>query len=86
MISALPDIKVLTINDDHDFMVIACDGIWYVMRERLCLLGHHYPACSLELGLRKFQGAWLQPLFSQRVSSFSEELFSDGGTSQCAEL
>lgn len=28
MISALPDIKVLTINDDHDFMVIACDGIW----------------------------------------------------------
>ncbi|XP_053107173.1 protein phosphatase 1G isoform X3 [Hemicordylus capensis] len=27
MISALPDIKVLTINDDHDFMVIACDGI-----------------------------------------------------------
>ncbi|XP_014743682.1 PREDICTED: protein phosphatase 1G isoform X1 [Sturnus vulgaris] len=31
MISALPDIKVLTINDDHDFMVIACDGIWNVM-------------------------------------------------------
>jgi len=28
MISALPDIKVLTINDDHEFMVIACDGIW----------------------------------------------------------
>ncbi|KAJ7341440.1 hypothetical protein JRQ81_005535 [Phrynocephalus forsythii] len=31
MISALPDIKVLTINEDHDFMVIACDGIWNVM-------------------------------------------------------
>ncbi|KAH0622979.1 hypothetical protein JD844_025933 [Phrynosoma platyrhinos] len=31
MISALPDIKMLTINDDHDFMVIACDGIWNVM-------------------------------------------------------
>ncbi|XP_028928267.1 protein phosphatase 1G [Ornithorhynchus anatinus] len=31
MISALPDIKVLTLNEDHDFMVIACDGIWNVM-------------------------------------------------------
>ncbi|KAM8953562.1 protein phosphatase 1G isoform 2-T2 [Pelodytes ibericus] len=31
MISALPDIKVLTLNDEHDFMVIACDGIWNVM-------------------------------------------------------
>ncbi|XP_041038732.1 protein phosphatase 1G isoform X2 [Carcharodon carcharias] len=31
MISALPDLKVLTLNDDHDFMVIACDGIWNVM-------------------------------------------------------
>ncbi|XP_067901601.1 protein phosphatase 1G [Heterodontus francisci] len=31
MISALPDLKLLTLNDDHDFMVIACDGIWNVM-------------------------------------------------------
>ncbi|XP_044857393.1 protein phosphatase 1G-like [Mauremys mutica] len=31
MISALPDIKVLAINEEHDFMVIACDGIWNVM-------------------------------------------------------
>ncbi|KAJ8416072.1 hypothetical protein AAFF_G00380940 [Aldrovandia affinis] len=31
MISALPDVKVLTLNEDHDFMVIACDGIWNVM-------------------------------------------------------
>ncbi|XP_038672183.1 protein phosphatase 1G isoform X2 [Scyliorhinus canicula] len=31
MISALPDLKVLPLNDDHDFMVIACDGIWNVM-------------------------------------------------------
>ncbi|XP_072264668.1 protein phosphatase 1G [Pyxicephalus adspersus] len=31
MISALPDIKVLTLNEEHDFMVIACDGIWNVM-------------------------------------------------------
>nr|BAK62807.1 protein phosphatase 2C isoform gamma [Pan troglodytes] len=31
MISALPDIKVLTLTDDYEFMVIACDGIWNVM-------------------------------------------------------
>ncbi|KAG8536741.1 hypothetical protein GDO81_025765, partial [Engystomops pustulosus] len=31
MISALPDIKVLTLNEEHEFMVIACDGIWNVM-------------------------------------------------------
>uniref|UniRef100_A0A3B3BGW3 protein-serine/threonine phosphatase n=1 Tax=Oryzias melastigma TaxID=30732 RepID=A0A3B3BGW3_ORYME len=31
MISAMPDVKVLTLNEDHDFMVIACDGIWNVL-------------------------------------------------------
>lgn len=31
MISALPDVKVMTLNDDHEFMVVACDGIWNVM-------------------------------------------------------
>ncbi|KAL6033541.1 hypothetical protein STEG23_027415 [Scotinomys teguina] len=31
MISALPDIKVLTFTVDHEFMVIACDGNWNVM-------------------------------------------------------
>ncbi|XP_071371527.1 protein phosphatase 1G-like isoform X2 [Centroberyx affinis] len=31
MISALPDVKVLTLNEEHDFMVIACDGIWNVL-------------------------------------------------------
>ncbi|CAL8243492.1 unnamed protein product [Lota lota] len=31
MISAMPDVKVLTLHDDHDFMVIACDGIWNVL-------------------------------------------------------
>lgn len=31
MISAKPDVKVLTLNEEHDFMVIACDGIWYVL-------------------------------------------------------
>lgn len=29
MISALPDVKVLTLNEDHEFMVVACDGIWW---------------------------------------------------------
>lgn len=28
MISALPDVKVLTLNEEHEFMVVACDGIW----------------------------------------------------------
>ncbi|KTF99745.1 hypothetical protein cypCar_00020085 [Cyprinus carpio] len=28
MISSLPDVKVLTLSEDHEFMVIACDGIW----------------------------------------------------------
>lgn len=31
MISAMPDVKVLTLNEDHEFMVIACDGIWNVL-------------------------------------------------------
>uniref|UniRef100_A0A4W5N034 protein-serine/threonine phosphatase n=1 Tax=Hucho hucho TaxID=62062 RepID=A0A4W5N034_9TELE len=31
MISSMPDVKVLTLNPEHDFMVIACDGIWNVM-------------------------------------------------------
>ncbi|OCT81616.1 protein phosphatase 1G [Xenopus laevis] len=31
MISALPDVKVLTLGEEHEFMVIACDGIWNVM-------------------------------------------------------
>ncbi|KAL3065314.1 hypothetical protein OYC64_015481 [Pagothenia borchgrevinki] len=31
MISSMPDVKVLTLNGDHDFMVIACDGIWNVL-------------------------------------------------------
>lgn len=28
MISALPDIKKITITDKDEFMIIACDGIW----------------------------------------------------------
>jgi len=31
MISALPDIECTTIGDKDEFLVIACDGIWYVV-------------------------------------------------------
>lgn len=31
MISALPDIKNITITSADEFMVIACDGIWNYM-------------------------------------------------------
>lgn len=31
MISALPDIKQITITPSDEFMVIACDGIWNYM-------------------------------------------------------
>uniref|UniRef100_A0A8C4PZJ7 Protein phosphatase 1G n=1 Tax=Eptatretus burgeri TaxID=7764 RepID=A0A8C4PZJ7_EPTBU len=31
MISALPDVKTLYLEEEHDFMVIACDGIWNVL-------------------------------------------------------
>ena len=31
MITSLPDIKKLELNDDDEFMVLACDGIWNSM-------------------------------------------------------
>ncbi|GAV08414.1 hypothetical protein RvY_18106 [Ramazzottius varieornatus] len=31
MISAKPDVRTLALNSSHDFMVIACDGIWNSM-------------------------------------------------------
>ena len=31
MISALPDIKHITITPEDEFMVLACDGIWNFM-------------------------------------------------------
>lgn len=31
MISALPDVKKTTINEQDEFMVMACDGIWNSM-------------------------------------------------------
>ena len=34
MITALPDIKVIEITDEDDFIVLACDGIWNSMSSR----------------------------------------------------
>lgn len=31
MISALPDVKHITISPEDEFMIIACDGIWNFM-------------------------------------------------------
>lgn len=31
MISAMPDVKRVTLQDDDEFMVLACDGIWNFM-------------------------------------------------------
>jgi len=30
MISALPDVRHVTLEPGDEFLVIACDGIWYV--------------------------------------------------------
>lgn len=31
MITALPDVKCITLQENDDFMILACDGIWNVM-------------------------------------------------------
>lgn len=31
MISALPDVRRITLTDEDEFMVLACDGIWNFM-------------------------------------------------------
>ena len=31
MVTAYPEVIVETLNGDHDFMIIACDGIWDCM-------------------------------------------------------
>lgn len=31
IVTALPDVEVRDITDDHEFIVIACDGIWDVL-------------------------------------------------------
>ena len=36
MISAKPDVQQLTLDSSHDFMVIACDGIWSVSLSHFC--------------------------------------------------
>ena len=37
MITALPDIKKISLQPDDEFMVLACDGIWYVKYKRMGL-------------------------------------------------
>ena len=34
MISPLPDVKVLNLDPDVEFMVLACDGIWNFMSSK----------------------------------------------------
>lgn len=31
IVTAMPDVEVREISDDHEFIVIACDGIWDVL-------------------------------------------------------
>ena len=31
MITALPDVRCITLDEKDDFMVLACDGIWYAL-------------------------------------------------------
>ncbi len=31
MITALPDVRSITLDEKDEFMVLACDGIWYVL-------------------------------------------------------
>jgi protein phosphatase 1G len=37
MISSLPDVKVLDLDDSDEFMIIACDGIWNSMSSQECV-------------------------------------------------
>lgn len=46
MISAKPDVRTLALNSSHDFMVIACDGIWSVHFVPIFTDGHYeIPVC-----------------------------------------
>ncbi len=37
MITCVPEVKVVKINKDHDFLVIACDGIWDCLTSQECI-------------------------------------------------
>lgn len=37
MITSLPDVKVLDVQDDDEFMILACDGIWNFMSSQECV-------------------------------------------------
>lgn len=36
--AAFPDVQVRQLNDDWEFIVIACDGIWEVLSNEVNLL------------------------------------------------
>jgi protein phosphatase 1G len=41
-ITALPDIRTLTLDDQDEFMIIACDGIWNFMSSQDVIDFIHY--------------------------------------------
>ena len=51
MITSLPDVKSITLDANDEFMVLACDGIWYVHKGiagclRLCRVASSGPPGS----------------------------------------
>lgn len=41
--SAFPDVLVRQLNEDWEFIVIACDGIWEVLSNEVCTLKQYFP-------------------------------------------
>ncbi|XP_039060952.1 probable protein phosphatase 2C 60 isoform X2 [Hibiscus syriacus] len=64
IVTAFPDINIVELCDDDEFLVLACDGIWYRMssqqlvdyvREQLCR------KINSQLSVREYsKGVWLQ--------------------------
>ena len=41
MVTAVPDVKIIPISDDIEFILLACDGIWDC-KSSLSLVQHYY--------------------------------------------
>ena len=41
MVIALPDVETREINDDWEFILLACDGIWDVVTNDVCTSPYH---------------------------------------------
>ena len=39
---AWPDVTIHEINEEWEFLILACDGIWDVMTSQVCYLFDHY--------------------------------------------